>query len=179
MVHKHYDWPVLLKLATLRYPVLCCTNWATVLSLKAGVLYPLTGEWLQYETISRWSLTTVWLNWTNGLIRLINSMVTELIRPMKKVVKLKESYSALYTPLLPLNFFVKLYFSEPKNDLLTLLASCDFRRLLIIFANILGPDRAWQSVGPDLDPKGLALWYLICSQKYFFKNWILKKVSRR
>ena len=32
--------------------------------------------------ISRWSLTTVLLNWTNGLLRLINSMVTELIRPV-------------------------------------------------------------------------------------------------
>ena len=27
--------------------------------LKAGILYPPTGEWLQYQTISRWSLTTV------------------------------------------------------------------------------------------------------------------------
>ena len=82
------------------------------------------GEWLQYETISRWSLTTVWLNWKNGLLRLINSMVYELIRPVsyipgrsQKLIKLEisscrcsqlecneesdetESYSALNTPL--------------------------------------------------------------------------------
>ena len=68
-----------------------------------------------------------YLNWTNGLLRLINSMVTELIRPVnynpgssQKLIKLEigscrcsqlecnedndetEGYSALYTPLLPL-----------------------------------------------------------------------------
>ena len=83
---------------------------------------------LQYETISRWSLTSVLLNWTNGLLRLINSMVTELIRPVnynpgrsQKPIKLEisscrysqlecneendetEGYSSLYTPLLPLS----------------------------------------------------------------------------
>ena len=91
--------------------------------LKAAILYPPAGEWLQYETISRWGLTTIWLNWTNGLLRLINSMATELIRPVKynpgssqKLIKLEisscrcsqlecneendetEGYSALYTP---------------------------------------------------------------------------------
>ena len=67
-------------------------------TLKAGTLYPPAGEWLQYETISRCSLTTVWLNWTNGLLMLINSMVTELIRPVnynpgrsQKLIKLEIS----------------------------------------------------------------------------------------
>ena len=77
------------------------------------------GEWLQYETISKWSLTTVWLNWTNGLLRLINSMVTELIRPVNAYqirdkllwmftawVQWRKWWNwglfALYTPLLPL-----------------------------------------------------------------------------
>ena len=85
------------------------------------------GKWLQYETISRWILNNVGLNWTNGLLRLINSMYTELIRPVnynpgicQKPIKLEisscrcsklqfndesgetEGYSALYTPLLPL-----------------------------------------------------------------------------
>ena len=89
---------------------------------------PPAGEWLQYETINRWSLTTIWLNWTNGLLRLINNMVTELIRPVnynpgssQKLIKLEisscrclqlecnkendetEGYSALYTPLRPLS----------------------------------------------------------------------------
>ena len=30
---------------------------------------------------------------------------------------------------------------------------CNFRRLLIIFANSLDPDQARQNVGHDLDPK--------------------------
>ena len=79
------------------------------------------------------SLTTVGLNWINGLLRLINSMVTELIRPVnynpgisQKLIKLEisscrcsqlecneesdeaEGYSALYTPLLhliPVHYF--------------------------------------------------------------------------
>ena len=93
-----------------------------------------TGEWLQCETISRWSLTTVWLNWTNGLLRLINSMVTELIRPVnynpgrsQKLIKLEisfcrcsqlqcneesgetEGYSALYTLLLPLRHRIEIF----------------------------------------------------------------------
>ena len=48
--------------------------------LKVGILYPPppAAEWLQYETISSCSLTAICLNWTNGLLRLINSMVTEL-----------------------------------------------------------------------------------------------------
>ena len=31
----------------------------TFLCLKAGIMYPPAGEWLQYETINRWSLTTI------------------------------------------------------------------------------------------------------------------------
>ena len=74
-------------------------------------------------TTGAFTLTSV-----NGLLRLINSMVTELIRPVtynpgrsQKLIKLEisscrcsrlecnkesdetEGYSALYTPLLPLN----------------------------------------------------------------------------
>ena len=100
---------------------------------KAGILYPPppAGEWLQYEKKNRWSLTNIWLNWTNGLLRLINSMATELIRPAnynpscsQKLIKLEISfcrcsqlewngendetggYSALYTPLLPLTKYI-------------------------------------------------------------------------
>ena len=51
-------------------------------ALKGRNPVPPAGEWLQYETISRWNLTTVLLNWANGLLRLINNMVTELIRPV-------------------------------------------------------------------------------------------------
>ena len=59
---------------------------------------PPTGKWLQNETISRWSLTTIRLNWTNRLLRLIHIMVTELIRPVnynpgrsQKLIKLEVS----------------------------------------------------------------------------------------
>ena len=101
---------------------------AIKITVKGRNPVPPAGEWLQYETINRWSLTTIRLNWTNGLLRLINSMVTELIRPVKyypgssqKLIKLEmsscrcsqlecneendeiEGYSALYTPLLPLS----------------------------------------------------------------------------
>ena len=68
------------------------------MALKGRNPVPLTVERLRYKTISRWSFTTVWLNWTNGLLRLINSMVTELIRPVnynsgrsQKVIKLEIS----------------------------------------------------------------------------------------
>ena len=37
------------------------------------------------------------------------------------------------------------------------LASGDFCRLLIVFANNLGPDQARQNVGPDLGPNCLTL----------------------
>ena len=40
-----------------------CSPWSILQyflpALKAGILYPPVGEWLQYETISRWGLTTV------------------------------------------------------------------------------------------------------------------------
>ena len=39
----------------------------------------------------------------------------------------------------------------------TFLASGDFCRLLITFANSLDPDQARQNVGPDLDPNCLTL----------------------
>ena len=72
------------------------------LLLKARILYPPppppAGEWLQDETINGWSLTTFWLNWINGLLSLINNMVTELIRPVsynpgssQKLIKLEIS----------------------------------------------------------------------------------------
>ena len=38
------------------------------------------------------------------------------------------------------------------------LASGDFCRLLIIFANSLDPDQDRQNVGPDLDLNCLTLW---------------------
>ena len=37
------------------------------------------------------------------------------------------------------------------------LASCDFCRLLITFANSLNSDQDRQNVGPDLDPNRLTL----------------------
>ena len=108
-----------------------CNQW-----LKAGILF-LPGEWHQYETISRWSLTSIRLNWTIGLLRLINSKVTELIRPVnynpgisQKLIKLEistckclqiesneesdetEDYSALYTPLLPLRSPMEIHVRE-------------------------------------------------------------------
>ena len=104
-------------------PTVCLALVTRTEMLKAGILYPPAGEWLQYETISRWSLTTARLNWTNGLLRLINSMVTELIRPVnynpgrsQKLIKLElsscrcsqlesnvENDETEVTPLLPLN----------------------------------------------------------------------------
>ena len=108
-----------------------CNQW-----LKAGILF-LPGEWLQYETISKWSLTTIRLNWTIGLLRLINSKITELIRPVnynlgisQKLIKLEissckcsqlecneegdetEGYSALYTPFLPLRSPIEIHVRE-------------------------------------------------------------------
>ena len=135
---------IILSILTLEH-ILCLLlpfiYWAVYLlnrdlcELKAGILLPPpppppppAGEWLWYETISRWSLTAVWLNWTNGLLRLLNNMVTELVRPVnynpgisQKLIKLEisscrcsqlecngecdetEGYSALYTPLLLLS----------------------------------------------------------------------------
>ena len=52
------------------------------------------------------------------------------------------------------------------------IASSDFFRLQIIFANSLDPDQDQQNVGSDLDPNRLTLIEFL---KYFF----LKKVSRQ
>ena len=38
---------------------------------------------------------------------------------------------------------------------ISLLASGNFRRLLVTFSNSLDPDQARQNVGPDLDPNHL------------------------
>ena len=40
----------------------------------------------------------------------------------------------------------------------SLSTSWKFWHLLMIFANSLDPDQAWQNVRPDLDPNWLALW---------------------
>ena len=47
-------------------------------------------------------------------------------------------------------------------------ASGYFCHLLITFASSLDPDKAWQNVGPDLDPKCLTLWWY--SWKIFLKK---------
>ena len=51
------------------------------------------------------------------------------------------------------------------KDVLTL-SGGNFFRLLTAFANSLDPDQDRQSVGPDLDPNCLPLWY---SWKKFIK----------
>ena len=53
------------------------------------------------------------------------------------------------------------------------LAKGDVCRLLIVFANSLGPDQARQNVGPDLGPNCLTLWWY--SWMNFSKKLILKK----
>ena len=53
----------------------------------------------------------------------------------------------------------------------------NYQRLLLTFANSLGPDQARQNVGPDLDPNCLTLGW--CSGKNFSKQLISKKISRR
>ena len=66
-----------------------------------------------------------------------------------------------------------LHMFEGTFSLNSLLASGDFCRLLIIFANSLDPDQARQNVGPDLDPDCLTLWCY--SWKIFFEKVKLKK----
>ena len=39
------------------------------------------------------------------------------------------------------------------------LASSDFFRLLIAFANSLNPDQDGYNIGSDLDPNNLTLWW--------------------
>ena len=56
-------------------------------------------------------------------------------------------------------------------------ASSNFSRLLITFANSLGPDQDRQNVSPDLDPNCLTLIVLL--KEFFLKKLTLKKVSRR
>ena len=46
-------------------------------------------------------------------------------------------------------------FLDTRKALTLCLASCDFCRLLITFANSLDPDQDQQNVGPDLDPNYL------------------------
>ena len=49
-----------------------------------------------------------------------------------------------------MNECIPAYFDSPGS--FTLLASGDFCRLLITFANVLDLDQDRQNVGPDLDP---------------------------
>ena len=58
-------------------------------SKRAGILYPPAGEWLQYDTASGRSLYTVRIDSTTDMIRLISSIVIELIRPGLEVIKLE------------------------------------------------------------------------------------------
>ena len=60
-----------------------------------------------------------------------------------------------------MQYTMYLVFTSKVNILNFILASGDFCRLLITFANSLDPDQDKQSVGPDLDPKRLTL--LWCS----------------
>ena len=46
---------------------------------------------------------------------------------------------------------------DQPNHINSLLASCDFYRLLLTFANSLDPDKDQQNVSPDLDPNYLTL----------------------
>ena len=52
------------------------------------------------------------------------------------------------------------------------LASDDFCRLLITFANSLDPEQDRQNVGPDLGPNRLVLLYcsLKCIEKVYFEK---------
>ena len=52
----------------------------TVLDSNPGPPLP-EEDWLQYETVSGRSLATCRLEKTNDRVRLISSMVTELIKP--------------------------------------------------------------------------------------------------
>ena len=109
--------------------------------------------------------STILLNWTYGsLIRGFNRQTVET--QIRQFIMEQSDQWLQYLPL-----WQKIM--SPKATVNSYLASGDFCRLLITFANSLDPDQDQQNVCLDLDPNHLT--HLQCSWNNFLEKFILKK----